>query len=82
MSPKEKATELVDKFKPFALGQEDEMDHDKEWKWHDNAKECASICAKELYDIVYKSTDKNNDPYGNLQSLEYWTEVHAEITNL
>jgi len=70
MTPKEKAVELVDRFKISTSIVRD-----------NEAKRCASICVDEISDVFYYSTPKD-DTYCFLMSMEYWQEVKQEIENL
>jgi hypothetical protein len=72
---KEKAKELVDKFKY----------NTRVWNetngWQDcsyNAKQCALIAVDEIIQLDYNSLEY----YGNLSSTEYYKEVKHEIENL
>ena len=74
MTPKEKAEELVKKFKKVGIRQTDEVE-----TW--SAKQCALIVVEE---IVYSYP---SDPYYTLQPkgidvLDYWREVKTEIEKL
>jgi hypothetical protein len=77
MTPKEKAIELISKFKPFADYQEDDCFNQIE-KMLINAKQCALIAVDEIDNIYQKLTPKDN-PYFYLFQLEYWQEVKQEI---
>lgn len=68
MTPKEKAHELVEKFKPFARGDDDSLAE----KF--NAKQCALIAVDEILDI--NSVDKDYD------LSDYWQQVKTEIEKL
>jgi hypothetical protein len=84
MTPKEKASELVDKFKPMMycfVGSEMLTNSFNEQEQLRNAKECAIIVVKEIDRIIVKSTTKE-DPYANLFAEEYWQEVIKEINKL
>jgi len=71
MTPKEKAQELIDKFKGYA--------DDSTSSCIDNAKYIALFCVDEL--IKYLPSSNGNHP--NLQENEYnsewWEEVKQEI---
>tara|TARA_R110000772_G_scaffold141448_1_gene251101 strand:- start:312 stop:521 length:210 start_codon:yes stop_codon:yes gene_type:complete len=66
MKPKEKAEELVDKYK-FYLGNEQE--NIKE------AKDCALIAVNEL------QIQAGNQKWGNYLAMQYWLDVEKEIEN-
>ena len=72
MTPKEKAVELVSKFKPFADYQEDDCFNQIE-KMLINAKKCALIAADEILFIV--------DYYNDVEFI-WWEEVKQEIEKL
>lgn len=73
MTPKEKARELVDSFKPYS-----------DWNGFDlqrellNAKQCALIAVDE----IIKSTPCKFDGYYYEQNFKYWQEVKQEIEKL
>jgi len=73
MTPKEKAIELVDKFK-LNTGANTKINIYV-------AKQCALIAVDEIDDIYQKLTPKD-DPYYFLLELEYWQEVKNEIDKL
>lgn len=84
MKPKDKAAELVEKFKPFVYcysgsGMLTNTADDNVIKRI--SKECAIICVDEIDRIFVKTTPEDN-PYEYLFQLEYWQEVKKEITNL
>ncbi len=78
MTPKEKAKELVDKYK-FYLGNENE-----------NIKEAVdlsliavdeiinNICKSSSFEIYYLNDDKMNE----VEAINYWQEVKNEINKL
>ena len=70
MTPKEKAKELVDNFKPFCGGYVGESVN----KYF--AKQCALISADEIRAMMYEA--------GNLPEFtkDYWQEVKKEIQKL
>lgn len=67
MTPKEKAVELVEKFKQFADSQltYDSFEQDKETLLK-NSKQCAIICVDE----ILKESE---------EQYEYWQQVKEEI---
>ena len=69
MTPKEKAIELISKFKPFSDYQEDDYFNQIE-KMLINAKHCALIAVDELIKEV------------NYSDVAYWQEVKQEIEKL
>ena len=73
MNPKEKAKELVDKFK-LSTGANTKINIYV-------AKQCALIAVDEIDDIYQKLTPKD-DPYCFLLELEYWQEVKKQIQKL
>ena len=74
MTPKEKARELVAKFKPYSYSGRDE---DREWRF-ENAKQCALIAVDEIlnldFNIKCDATERCINPVMN-----YWQEVKQEI---
>jgi hypothetical protein len=75
MTPKEKAVELISKFKPYADYQEDDCFNQIE-KMLINAKQCALIAVDEIIE-----NDKKN--YGTDGFVvNYWQEVKQEIEKL
>ena len=68
MTPKDKAIELISKFKPFADYQEDDCFNQIE-KMLINAKHCALIAVDEL---IYQV---------NYSDVTYWKAVKQEIEN-
>ena len=75
MTPKDKAIELISKFKPFADYQEDDCFNQIE-KMLINAKQCALIAVEELI----KEENKYNN--GSFYPSNYWQKVKQEIENL
>jgi hypothetical protein len=69
MTPKEKAKELVDKFRLHVL----EKDFFGDSVEHDNAKQCALIAVDELI---------NSMAIQQCNADEYWQEVKQEIEKL
>ena len=76
MSPKEKAQELVDRFREFADGPDPEIDRYSPNIEKQKAKQCALIAVDEILEIelLVESVD---DYY-----LRYWQEVKQEIEKL
>ena len=70
MKPKEKAIELVEKFKKQTFGADDFRKR--------NAKKCALICVIEIMNTVYGEWDD----YMNEPKQEYWQEVKTELNKL
>jgi len=69
MTPKEKAQELVDKYKEFT--------EDNFAESYCNAKQCALIAVNEMLDI------DNVKPYIlHKEIIDYWQEVKEEINKL
>tara|TARA_R110000868_G_scaffold52660_1_gene166000 strand:- start:459 stop:668 length:210 start_codon:yes stop_codon:yes gene_type:complete len=66
MTPKEKAKELVDKYKEHIIETDD-------YFINSGAKKCALIAVDELI----KQEEKYNN--GSFYPSNYWTEVKAEI---
>lgn len=72
MTPKEKAIELISKFKPYADYQEDDCFNQIE-KMLINAKQCALIAVEEILDIA--------EFYNDVEFI-WWEEVKQEIEKL
>jgi len=72
MTPKEKAQELVDKFRNEILSFLNDRIKDQ------NAKRCALIAVDELIKIHYLLTTTHNTS----PSINYWKEVKQELDNL
>ena len=75
MEAKEKAIELISKFKPFADYQEDDCFNQIE-KMLINAKHCALIAVDEIISIKLLWYQKDT------KELDYWQEVKNEIEKL
>ena len=71
-SAKEKAIELISKFKPYADYQEDDCFNQIE-KMLINAKQCALIAVEEILDIA--------EFYNDVEFI-WWEEVKQEIEKL
>jgi hypothetical protein len=72
MTPKEKAQELVDKFKIFVIGRNDSVIEKQ------NAKRCALIAVDEIIEsdwFIPTLRDKH-------EWTSYWNEVKTEIEKL
>lgn len=67
MTPKEKAEELIDKFKPFA--------YDGLSSIEDNAKQCALILVKEMLEDENVNLEFSCDWY-------FWDKVKEELEKL
>ena len=72
MTPKEKAQELVDKFRNEILSFLGDRIKDQ------NAKRCALVAVDELIKIHYLLTTTHDTS----PSINYWKEVKQEIQNL
>lgn len=75
MSTKEKAVELISKFKPFANYKEDDCFNQIE-KMLINAKQCALIAVDE----IIKDRERLKDAL--FYNSEYWEKVKIEIQKL
>ena len=83
MTPKEKATELVDKFKQatsykyqeYAGANYSVFEHDI-----DTLKQCALIAVDEI--LIAIRNDQSDDPEGQEMYENYWNEVKTEINAL
>lgn len=76
MSTKQKAQELVDKFKKYAYYPKTKDDEIFINQLNENAKECALIAVEEL---IEQENRYNN---GSFYPSKYWTEVKEEIEKL
>lgn len=80
MTPKEKAKELVEAFKPYAYYSETESSQKKEIYVTASAKQCAMIAVNELIDEASDNFVRaNRRPLSN---TEYWLQVKKEIEAL
>jgi hypothetical protein len=83
MTPKEKAQELVDRFREFADGTDAETDRYSPNIEKQNAKQCALIAIDEILNnaVKYNAYDGviNNELWAD---DEYWQEVKKEIEKL
>jgi hypothetical protein len=69
MTPKEKAIDIAQKYLLI------NKSVSKHWK------QCALTAVDEIHLLLQRSSSKD-DPYANLQSLEYWQEVKDEIEKI
>ena len=81
MTPKEKAIELVNKFRDFADGIDSETDRFSPNIEKKNAKQCALIAVDESINILDEICKSSGyDPFESpLYNLKYWKEVKQEI---
>ena len=75
MTPKEKAIELVSKFKPYADYTECDIFNQIE-RMHINAKNIALIAVDEILKNYYKNHFQKG------KKIDYWQEVKTEIEKL
>jgi hypothetical protein len=77
MTPKEKAEELVNKFKPHSHFWVHDLGRQKDYEIEqlENAKQCALIAVDE----ILKSKPCKFDGYYYELNLKYWNEVKKEI---
>ena len=81
MTPKDKAIELISKFKTFADYQEDDCFNQIE-KMLINAKQCALIAVDEILEnCKFENYNCGYLPTTTYHKI-YWQEVKQEITNL
>ena len=79
MTPKEKAEELVNKFREFADGIDFETDRYSPRVEKEKAKQCAIIAVDEIAKCTKHEKQKfENDRF----SEHYWDEVKQEIEKL
>jgi hypothetical protein len=76
MSPKEKAQELVDRFREFADGTNPETDRYSPNIEKQKAKQCALIAVDEILSDYKNYLMHENTEY---KGLTYWNEVKKEI---
>lgn len=79
MTPKEKADELIKKFKEYA--DEDYMDTKHPFELNEtrnlNAKKCAIIAVNEILDLGYVPKEKSS-----FQVYEFYSNVKIELEKL
>jgi len=81
MTAKEKATELVEKFKPFAHADLTLSIEIYKLAELDSAKDCAKIAVNEILKIVdaYPHWQLSTE---ELEDVKFWREVLVEIENV
>ena len=72
MTPKEKAQELIDKFKIFVIGRSDSLIE------NENARHCALISVNEIIEANPIAFDEQD----NCIAKQWWQEVKTEIEKL
>ena len=77
MNEKEKAKELVDKFKPYT----EKIDFFGDNVELKNAKQCALIAVDEICYIL-EDNGLTFAEYHDKTTIEYWQQVKTEIENL
>ena len=77
MTAKEKAIDLVNKFREFANGNDDESDRFSPAMEKQNGKNCAIIAVDEILLIKKEIWDDFHSEY-----FKYWQEVKQEIEKL
>jgi hypothetical protein len=77
MSPKEKADELVLKFKKYAYYPKTNDDEVFINQLNNNAKSCALIAVDEILNVISENTI---EPF--VFDIDYWQEVKQEIEKL
>ena len=84
MTPKEKAKELIDKFKKHSRPLSSGFLVMNEDTTILSAKQCALICVDEIQSFIPYKTYKNTlHPYDGAElSTDYWQEVKQEIEKL
>jgi hypothetical protein len=84
MTPKLKAKELIEKFKPHShfwvhdLGRQKDYDIEQ----LENAKQCALIAVDEIFEhinYIFQELEKDKLPNKFDDEIEYWNEVKKEI---
>ena len=80
MTPKEKAQQLVDRFREFADGTDPETDRYSPNIEKQKAKQCALIAVDEILDFMMNDDKESETCYwANHPLLSYWYEVKKEI---
>ena len=74
MESKQKAKELVEKYKEFT--------EDNHAERYCNAKQCAIICVDEILNSNPSYDDYGGDGWKIIDNTEYWQEVKNEIQKL
>lgn len=84
MTPKEKAIELYEKFKPFTLKVTYKMNDGSILENNWNAKQCALIAVDELIEATSMRYEFRNGEIveAGRKPLQYWLDVKNEIENL
>lgn len=78
MTPKEKANELVNKFRPYSYSSDGLNSMEREYQIEDNSKQCALIAVDEIMKIPTLGRSHNRDE----SQYDYWQQVKQEIINL
>lgn len=71
MTPKEKARELINRYRPYAYGNDNQEDYEQTFYY----KQCALIAVDEIL-------NNKNSPLDYESDIEYWQEVKTEIEKL
>jgi hypothetical protein len=80
---KEKAEELVGKYKCYADGVDRQEDNDQIEEHLENAKQCALIAVDEILNLPVVWYDINaSEALDKSDTFEYWEEVKSEIKKL
>ena len=77
MYQKEKAKELVEKFKYFSYFSDGVNSMEREFEREDNARECALVCIDEIIKTL-EDCQEFKDVNPNLP-IEYWRGVRNEV---
>jgi|APFre7841882590_1041340.scaffolds.fasta_scaffold280949_2 hypothetical protein len=80
MTPKEKAKDLVEKFKKYAYYPKTNDDEVFINQLNNNAKQCALIAVDEILWEIIKYADNSREYV--VENANYWQEVKTEIINL
>ena len=85
MTPKEKAMELVKKFRLYAFTSDYDYAENGAQNEYYNAKQCALIAVDEIFenvDYFFNELEKDGLPNKFDDEIEYWQEVKQQITKL
>lgn len=85
MTPKERANELVDKYKNYVtgyIGSSMLINHEYPEQILKNAIQCALIAVEEIDGAITKTLDHTIITHNQIKELDYWQEVKNELKQL
>lgn len=83
MTPKEKAIEIVNRFRPYVYFSDGNNSMNVQLEIDENSKSCAIECADEILNCIYaESTEFLGHLVDNGYSADFWNEVKQEIEKL